>query len=97
MSADETFPNPLQLTLDSSIRVSQFTDSDGATGILFQLTGVEHKTGDSYPDETVQVPHVPVPGELYLRFCSTASAVVVLEALSQVMCHLSGFPKRTIT
>lgn len=92
--ADKAFPNPLQLTVDSHILVSQFEDSDGATGILFRQTGADHKTGDLYPDEMLELPHRPEPGELYLRFRSTESAVVVLEALSQVLCHLSGFPKR---
>jgi hypothetical protein len=88
------FPNPLQLDVDSHILVSHFTDTDGACGVLFQDTGKEHKTGELYPDAMLELPHAPQQGELYIRFRSPQSAVVVLEALTQAICSLLGFQNR---
>lgn len=90
----KVFPNPLQLQIDDRILVSHFRDADGACGILFQDTGNHHEPGGIFPDEMVTLPHLPEPGELYLRFSRPGSAVVVLEALSSVLCSLAGMPER---
>lgn len=89
-----TFPNPLQLTVGSDILVSHFKDESGGCGILFQMTAGEHKTGDLYPEEKLNLPHKPEPGELYIVFPTAQSAMVAMEALAHTMCDLMGFPSR---
>jgi hypothetical protein len=88
------FPNPLQLTVGTSILVSHFIDEDGGSGVLFQLTDGEHKCGEIYPRERPTLPHKPQPGEVYLKFVTAGSAVIVLEALTQALIHLMGMPER---
>ena len=82
----DDLPNPLQINFGhGKIRISNYTDNDGAGIMLFPDLNT-HTIGEK--DNSISGPHIPHKGEVYLNFSNIESLDVVISALEVVRTDL---------